>query len=232
VTDCLSLFKVDGEMKWNPRAQRWEGNESVLRDFEKVLSSSSRPALITRFSSGASLSIRKGGIGSIPSGGKAVGAGDKATAALGGARVVGHMYFDPVRMSWFNRHPEGEEELALLEEDDDGSTTAVWAETGRLKTKASFASESATTLTTTDEETAEEADDVEDMHLPSSLGWGAEGAAFWRECQKAKQRHVEEMRGWRRSPQAQRAAEDDRTYLWAIRKVRLSYCHCLFQSLV
>lgn len=43
-----------GEMTWNPLLHRWEGNESVLRDFDKALSSSTRPALITQLSSGLS----------------------------------------------------------------------------------------------------------------------------------------------------------------------------------
>ncbi|ORY72740.1 hypothetical protein BCR35DRAFT_160663 [Leucosporidium creatinivorum] len=43
-----------GDMTWNPLLHRWEGNESVLRDFDKALSSSTRPALITQLSSGLS----------------------------------------------------------------------------------------------------------------------------------------------------------------------------------
>jgi hypothetical protein len=204
---CCST--VDGEMTWNPRAHRWEGNESVLRDFEKVLSSSSRPALITRFSSGTVLQRRNDGTTGS----------DGKPGALGGARVVGHMFFDPVRMSWFSQHPEGEEELDVDDGVDD-SATALWAggEHGRLKTKASFASEATASAGSADDDDATETS-ADDILLPSTLGWGPEGAAFWRECQKAERRHADEMRGWARSLATQQAAEEDRSYLWSIRKV-------------
>ncbi|GAA5988397.1 hypothetical protein JCM11641_005462 [Rhodosporidiobolus odoratus] len=43
--------KVQGEMTYNPHLHRWEGNESILREFDKALSTSTRPALISPFSS-------------------------------------------------------------------------------------------------------------------------------------------------------------------------------------
>ena len=50
-----STEKAVGEMRWNPTLQRWEGNEQDVKSFDDVLGSSSRPALITQFSSAGSM---------------------------------------------------------------------------------------------------------------------------------------------------------------------------------
>ncbi|KDN38272.1 hypothetical protein K437DRAFT_28292 [Tilletiaria anomala UBC 951] len=49
-----STPKSVGEMRWNPKSQRWEGNEMDLKSFDEVLGPSARPALITQFSSSTS----------------------------------------------------------------------------------------------------------------------------------------------------------------------------------
>ena len=43
------LFVVVGDMFFNPKTLCWAGNEQILRDFDAVVASSSRPALITTF---------------------------------------------------------------------------------------------------------------------------------------------------------------------------------------
>lgn len=85
--------KTVGDMKWNPKTLRWEGNEQVLKEFDAHLPSS-RPALITHFT-GSSL----GGVTSPTS-----------SFLASGARIVGNMMFDPVRMCWISRLPPEEDE--------------------------------------------------------------------------------------------------------------------------
>ncbi|KAG8803110.1 hypothetical protein FRC17_006273, partial [Serendipita sp. 399] len=99
--------KVVGEMRWNPKTCRWEGNEQEGRDFENAIKTSTRPALITQLSGSA--------------------LGSPASGSSSGARVVGNMLFDPVKMCWVSQLPPGEEEpdvfadLADDEEEDLGS---------------------------------------------------------------------------------------------------------------
>ncbi|KAG8903951.1 hypothetical protein FRB99_002474 [Tulasnella sp. 403] len=92
--------KVVGDMKWNPKTLKWEGNDAVLRDFE--VSSSSRPALITHLTGSS--------VGALsPSG--------SFSSLTSGARVVGEMMFDPIKMCWISR--TGEEDDAFAGFDDD-----------------------------------------------------------------------------------------------------------------
>ncbi|CAG8593804.1 21956_t:CDS:10, partial [Gigaspora rosea] len=65
--------KVVGEMVYNPILQRWDGNESALKDFD---SSPQRPALISNMNPQST-----------------------NTKSL---HMVGRMIFDPVKMSWFH----------------------------------------------------------------------------------------------------------------------------------
>ncbi|CAE6476486.1 unnamed protein product [Rhizoctonia solani] len=85
--------KTVGDMKWNPKTLRWEGNEQVLKEFD-AHAAPSRPALITHLT-GSSI----GGLMS-PTG----------SMLASGARIVGNMLFDPVRMCWISRLPPEEDE--------------------------------------------------------------------------------------------------------------------------
>lgn len=94
-------------MHWNPVSLRWEGNDAVLRDFEP---GSARPALITHLtgSSVGKLASPPGSFRSQPN----------------GARVVGDMMFDPVKMCWVSNNGEEEDPFAGIDdetaaEDDD-----------------------------------------------------------------------------------------------------------------
>ncbi|KAH7344660.1 hypothetical protein B0J17DRAFT_763429 [Rhizoctonia solani] len=85
--------KTVGDMKWNPKTLRWEGNEQVLKEFD-AHGPPTRPALITHMT-GSSI----GGLMS-PTG----------SMLASGARIVGNMLFDPVRMCWISRLPPEEDE--------------------------------------------------------------------------------------------------------------------------
>lgn len=136
-------------MTWNPQLQRWEGNESVLRDFDKALSSSTRPALITQLSSGLSparvgfpslskpivtspsesatissedtsaTSPETSSLGLTPSSHPLRHGSTSSTLSAPNVKVVGSMVFDPIRMSWHSILPEGEDELDLAFEGGD-----------------------------------------------------------------------------------------------------------------
>ncbi|KAG9018966.1 hypothetical protein FRB90_007730 [Tulasnella sp. 427] len=92
--------KVVGDMKWNPKTLKWEGNDSILKEFE--LSSSSRPALITHLT-GSSM----GGLTSPPG---------TFSSLMSGARVVGEMMFDPIRMCWVSTNGEEDDPFASMDE--------------------------------------------------------------------------------------------------------------------
>ncbi|KAJ3087084.1 hypothetical protein HK102_011841 [Quaeritorhiza haematococci] len=88
--------KVVGDMVYNPALQKWEGNEDILKEFDKAtdpsLRSSTRPALITN----------KGG-SKVP-------------------QVVGSMVFDPVKMCWIGNEEE-EDVFAGFEIETDKAET-------------------------------------------------------------------------------------------------------------
>ncbi|CAG8526558.1 7265_t:CDS:10 [Cetraspora pellucida] len=91
--------KVIGEMVYNPVLQRWDGNESILKDFDP---SPQRPALISNMNPQST-----------------------NTKSL---QVVGKMIFDPVKMCWFHysakdnnnsMSSEEEELLALFDSEEE-----------------------------------------------------------------------------------------------------------------
>jgi hypothetical protein len=97
------LTLVVGEMKWNAKTLRWEGNEQILREFDVAVGTSTRPALITHLT-GSSATSPVGSFGGDP-------------------RKVGDMMFDPIRMCWISTLPPEEDEpdvFANLADDEDG----------------------------------------------------------------------------------------------------------------
>ena len=198
---------VESGMTWNPHALRWEGNDGALRLFDGIVATSARPALITHIAgpSASSPQVRRttSGAGASRNGGLTVG--------LGGVRVVGDMVFDPVRMSWHSRAPEGDEELDFG--DDEADNDAANADTMRLRPKASFASDAmrSATTSTMSSSVISMVDDAM-THLEDGE------QVFWAACVAAERRHVDELRSWA----ARRIQLDPaRKHLWEIRKVRI-----------
>lgn len=189
--------KVVGDMKWNPQTMRWEGNEQVLRDFDAVVTST-RPALITHLT-GSSLGSPTSSFGS-------------------GARIVGNMVFDPIRLCWISTLPPEEDEpdvFANLADDEDDSDS--WAsKTGTIR--ASAQSSVATSST---------APDRSQTRTPSECGSerGSRGSLvydiddmFVQNCRKAEERHNVEIKGWKSSLSREDAlSEPDRSFLYEIR---------------
>ncbi|KAI5478572.1 hypothetical protein MNV49_004831 [Pseudohyphozyma bogoriensis] len=190
----LAVPKVQGEMKWNPIQQKWEGNEGVLRDFDKALSTSTRPALITQLSSG---SPHRPGFPFFPSSATTI------TTNRSNVKVVGSMVFDPVRMSWFSISSEEDElDLTMGEgdmADDEGEFEDGWekGEQARmLKNRASFI---------VSEGSRDGESDTDD----------GERRAIWGESVQAEQRHREEMAKW--ALKAVGGDHVDRGFLFSLR---------------
>ncbi|GAA5979970.1 hypothetical protein JCM10908_001485 [Rhodotorula pacifica] len=237
-----ATVKVQGEMTYNPVLQRWEGNESVLRDFDKALATSTRPALITPLSS-TLLSPSKPGFSSLVGlaqadqggGAKAGPPGASANASRATAKVVGDMVFDPITCSWHSiAGPEAEDELELDwgggtsggENADDeafgasgGTTSEVdgWELGERermLQNRASFVLE----------EGSEGDDDADEQSLDPDRRKKSTKRQIWRESKAAEERCRQEMRDWitRRREEGDIAAQ--RRWLWDLRSVAMISC--------
>ncbi|GBB87189.1 hypothetical protein RclHR1_13620005 [Rhizophagus clarus] len=85
--------KVVGEMVYNPITQRWDGNDSVLKDFDNVLTTPIRPALISNM--------------------------NNHTINTKSFQVVGKMKFDPIKMCWNNDSSDEEEGIWDCDDDRD-----------------------------------------------------------------------------------------------------------------
>ncbi|GAA5823452.1 hypothetical protein JCM5353_002153 [Sporobolomyces roseus] len=209
--------KVHGEMTYNPTLQRWEGNESILREFDKVLFTSTRPALISPFSSTLGSPARSGFSSPtlLPS--------DSITphldpipvaqplkpqpASRGGVKVVGDMVFDPATCSWHALSgPEAEDELDLdwgeVADDEEGGEGDGWEKGERermLKNRASFV------LSEGEEGSSEEEGKKGKMTK----------RGIWRESKRAEERCKEEMKDW--IVTEEEGKEEDRSWLFGLR---------------
>jgi hypothetical protein len=230
-------------MKWNPTALRWEGNDSVLRDFD-THAHSARPALITHLT-GSSV----GGIGS------------PTNFLTNGARIVGNMIFDPSKMCWINRYADDESDAFAGIDDEDEDKDATWgknrggtiralARSGApssgtpLETVAGSPARSATSRAShrhsaseSDTESADAASIHELATSPTRRRTLVRGAStspvpgvdenMVEACRKAELRHRSEIRGWYPSRRKQigiavvgdvdEYTEPDRSYLFDIR---------------
>ncbi|KAG9100336.1 hypothetical protein FS749_015636 [Ceratobasidium sp. UAMH 11750] len=233
-----------GDMKWNPKTLRWEGNEQVLKEFDAHLPSS-RPALITHFT-GSTLGVMS------PTG----------SFLASGARVVGNMMFDPVRMCWISRLPPEEDEPDVFAglADDEGDE---WEDkAGTIRANAGLAASSedvrdwkgsvrstnsdrAMTMSPTRSYTKSMSESGSEAGDPPPRGYdsrrsvrGSFGGLSVHEevpgvddslvaaCRAAEERHKQEMRGWNmrsrtrsRSVKSSTDAEEEleRTHLFDIR---------------
>lgn len=204
-------------MKWNPVLLKWEGNESQLVEFDNVVASSARPALISPLGplsphNAYSKSPLAGDFndasckqanGSLPRKLLNVSNPHGTTPSLGGVRIVGDMIFDPVKRTWLSMSADGEEELNFGDDEDDafgprcegdGRPLDAWAggEEMRLRTRRSFANDW--------NSNASSHGDGEESY------WSFE--EFSRKQKEAECRHLSEMQAWKTSD------APDRRDLW------------------
>lgn len=177
-------------MTWDPVQQKWQGNESALRDFEKIISTSARPALITnspaRFAQQKSSSISSLNTQFFDS---------PSSFNRSNVKVVGSMIFDPELMKWLSLAPEGEDELDLAAEggDDEDDGWELGENARMLKNRASFVM----------------SEGSRDGEIDDSEG----GGELWNETVEAERRHQVEMKSW------SMRGEISRKSLWDLRTV-------------
>lgn len=169
IISCLA----QGEMTWDPIQQKWQGNESALRDFEKIISTSARPALITnspaRFGLQKSSSLSTLTPQSFDS---------PTLFNRSNVKVVGSMIFDPELMKWLSLAPEGEDELDLAAEggDDEDDGWELGENARMLKNRASFV--------------------MSEGSRDGEIDDDGEGGGLWNETVEAERRHENEMKSW------------------------------------
>ncbi|KAI7956487.1 hypothetical protein MJO28_003582 [Puccinia striiformis f. sp. tritici] len=113
--NTLSQLSTNSEMRWNDEEARWEGNEQVLREFDNVLSTSSRPALISQLSIQSPMMRSPTGMIAEDISDRGVMSSFKTNKAQN--HVVGGMIFDAESMSW--RKLNGNNAEGADEEDED-----------------------------------------------------------------------------------------------------------------
>ena len=198
--------RVEGDMKWNPRLQRWEGNEEEGRNFENAVKGTGRPALITRLSVGSTNAV----LGAAGSSKRSLGSSHSVLPPPIGARVVGQMVFDPIQLRWLNKNQEDEvDPFSAMNDDSDEeeqlqtkANVAVATNRelvgGRVKTSRSSASlrvHSDSDALTQDDGSAQAIHRALRGHqkeVPDLLA-DRIPAAIWLECLAAKARHDEEV---------------------------------------
>jgi hypothetical protein len=206
-------------MRWNPHSLRWEGNDHVLRDFDAVVGTSTRPALITHLT-GSSI-------------------GTPAGSFASGARIVGNMIFDPVRMCWISTLPPDEDEpdvfanLADDEEDGEGWETKGGTIRASLQPGVSSANIISTSSANSsissmqvDEpspshhrhtRSISESDSGSERGSRASMVFDVD-ETFMENCRLAERRHVMELKGWKSALAKQDAfVTPDRSSLYEIR---------------
>lgn len=199
-----------GEMKWNPTTLRWEGNDQVLRDFDTVVGTSTRPALITHLT-GSSI-------------------GSPVGSFAAGARKVGNMIFDPSRMCWVSTLEEEEPDV-FADLADDEEDDAWESKGGTIRacqqgcTSSSAASDTSTSTTSAVVVTAPsparsrirtQSESESDRGSRASIVYDV-ADDFVEVCRAAEERHRQEMKGWRLSRQVDSFGDPDRHNLYEIR---------------
>lgn len=228
---------AQGEMTYNPTLHRWEGNEGVLREFDKVLATSTRPALISPLSStllspGRSIFAAGGGAASGPTVAGKLPPGASPNASRATAKVVGDMVFDPATCTWHSlAGPDAEDELELdtgggtsggenADDEAHGAGTSEldgWELGERermLQTRASFVLEEGSEGDDEDGSGDRTAADPERRKKSTKR-------QIWRESKAAQERCRVEMRSWISSDRDE-GEGSSRRWLWDLRHVRTS----------
>ncbi|GAA6047856.1 hypothetical protein JCM3770_004676 [Rhodotorula araucariae] len=239
-----SAIKVQGEMSYNPVLQRWEGNESILRDFDKALATSTRPALISPFSSvlgsphrGSFVAVAQAAaqpaVAAAANPRAVLPAGATASASRGTAKVVGDMVFDPATCSWHAvAGPDAEDELELdwggatsggeVADDEDaaagGRGVPSEVDGWELGERERMLKNRASFV-------LEEGSEDDEADLGGEAGDGAKRRAhttkkqIWRESTAAEERSRVEMSSWRAREPEER---ERRKWLWELRALVLN----------
>ncbi|KAG0147272.1 hypothetical protein CROQUDRAFT_656383 [Cronartium quercuum f. sp. fusiforme G11] len=211
--NTLAKTSTNTDMRWNATDSRWEGNEHILRDFDTVLSSSSRPALITQLSTQSPHCRQHQELMAGP---------NKAHN-----HVVGGMIFDSVTMVWRSKEPESEVCLLLDPEDGFGDDEAEDSNLNLNLNNRAQENEWSLEYSNYPKEVrklihhlplnSKEDESEIDNSLPYACGLKTpeDVIEFWENCLEGSQRHSEEVKAWVRSD----GRVEGREYLEDIRKL-------------
>ena len=204
---AVKLHVVIGDMKWNPQTHRWEGNDQVLRDFDAAIGTSTRPALITHLT-GSSI-------------------GSPVSSCTPGARRVGNMIFDPIRMSWISTLPPEEDEPDVFANlaDDENDSDCWQRKTETIRATPSISSVADSSLSSSQElpsplhtHSRTISDSGSDRGSRASLVVCDVDEAFLERCRAAEERHRTELKGWGTLLSKHNSfGEPDRSFLYEIR---------------
>lgn len=236
--------RVEGSMRWNPTLYRWEGNEEEARSFEDALRGTNKSVLAHKLSMGNLPTFKKNQIPSRQDVGRNAGiairgTGENITNTKApnrmtfrtvqgtlsnpqspppvGAKVVGDMIFDPVRLCWLNKNREDEvDPFATMNDDSDdedyeqtkkgkeassrsSKPTKSAATASRLYDSSSTQSRVSNLPTSERQWTVGSISRVirgpKKLEVPDSLA-NRIPITVWKDCLAAKTRHDEELAGF------------------------------------
>lgn len=208
--NALAKLSNNSEMSWNELEARWEGNEHILREFDNVLSTSSRPALISQLSIQSPMMRSPSGLKIDEAGVDGPMSSFKTNKAQN--HVVGGMVFDAEAMSWRKLSGEDDEDELRLESDeelemrwlaDDESSSHHKGIGGRHRNDGWNSLSSSISLSTrADHPTINRSDqlhhddtidrsDLNDLRRPRRRS-----GSFWQACVEAEERHKKEIKSW------------------------------------
>ncbi|GAA6021133.1 hypothetical protein JCM11491_005649 [Sporobolomyces phaffii] len=237
--------KVQGEMTYNAALQRWEGNESILREFDNALSTSTRPALISPFTSSTLGSPARAGFVTPPTMTEpdsalpselSAGTGPEpptvklprprlptGAASRGGVKVVGDMVFDPSTCSWHAiAGPEGEDELELdwgdIADDEHGGGEGGGSGVGSGLGEDGWArGENERMLKNRASFILSEGEEGSSADEAAGKKGKMTKRGIWRESKRAEERCREEMKGW--ITHVDGGEEEDRSWMFELRAI-------------
>lgn len=207
-------------MRYNPATFRWEGNESVLQAFEPT-PTPARPALITHLTGPAGSRAPGSPVAALP--GPAI-----------GARVVGHMQFDPVQMCWISlldKYAEEPDPFAdMTDEEEADHDLSFSADDMGSRSRSCRSRRNPSSANPLDDDDGSEFELAPESTLPpvnlaDFIRRGPAEYELARRSRLAEEGHQAEVAQWALGTALTQATanggDTDRDHLWEIRKVAL-----------
>lgn len=261
-----TVSRVEGNMRWNPSLYRWEGNEEEARSFEDALRGTNKPVIAHKSSMGNLPTFRKTQAPPVKKDiGRDTGIAIRGTAVSNlnnkapkgnivktyqgaslnpispppvGARIVGDMIFDPVRLCWLNKNKEDEiDPFAAMNDnsdDDKRQETTSKEASSSARPNSRIIESSSTNSRWSNAQTSEVQWTVGSISrvirgpkksdVPETLA-NRIPTAVWTDCLTAKARHDEELAGFlptRQLSQVKRRdnlVRDRNSHLYLIQKL-------------
>jgi hypothetical protein len=191
----FGIVSTNTEMRWNDQEARWEGNEHVLREFDNVLSTSSRPALISQLS--IQSPMMRSPTGAMQEDMPDSGLMNSFRNNKAQNHVVGGMIFDAESMSWRKVTGGGEDEDELQLESDEELELRWLADdesSSRHKPLGGVRDDGwnslSSSLSLPHPQNKYESEDEFNRNRGRRFG------SFWQACVEAEERHKQEIASW------------------------------------